>query len=169
MALERCWQSESPQATEALGQALGECVPAGTVITLDGELGAGKTCFTRGLARGLGIVEQVSSPTYALMHSYQGPHASLLHFDAWMEDRERALLAEGAEEFLLSSAVVAIEWAQRVADFLPPTRLAFSFALLSEQQRTIRAQVLGEGDQAQRLELCLRGLRSPVGITETIP
>ena len=122
--MRRRFRSLSAEGTEALGHALGEAVPAGTVLTLDGDLGAGKTTFVRGLALGLGIEEGVASPTYTLMQQHDGGRLPLFHFDAWMEGREKALLADGADEFLGTNGVAVIEWAGRVAPWLPSPRLA---------------------------------------------
>lgn len=114
---ERRFISRSPEATMALGAQLGASAFPGLVIILEGELGAGKTCFARGFARGLGVDEPVSSPTFALMNRYEG-RLTLLHFDAWMEGRERALLADGGADLIGDQAVTLIEWGERVAEDL---------------------------------------------------
>ena len=101
--------SRSAEGTEALGRALGRELPAGAVLALDGDLGSGKTCFVRGLARGLGVEGPVGSPTYTLMHAYEGGRLPLYHFDAWMEQRERALLADGGGEWLRADGVSVVE------------------------------------------------------------
>ncbi|MEZ5980021.1 MAG: tRNA (adenosine(37)-N6)-threonylcarbamoyltransferase complex ATPase subunit type 1 TsaE [Planctomycetota bacterium] len=103
-------------------QALGHAAEAGLVVALGGELGAGKTTLVRGLARGLGSADTVSSPTYTLLHAYSG-RLELRHFDAWMSAREGAFLAGGGAEDLHSNAVCAVEWASEVGEFLPEDRL----------------------------------------------
>lgn len=109
----RTFLSRSPEATEAAAERLAERAEAGLVILLDGDLGTGKTCFARGFARGMGVTEPVSSPTFALMNRYEG-RIPLLHFDAWMEGRERALLADGGADLVGGEAVALIEWGERV-------------------------------------------------------
>lgn len=165
MVLEREYRSGSPQATEALGHALGGRLPAGTLLLLDGGLGAGKTCFVRGLARGLGVEERISSPTYALMQSYPARGGEFHHLDAWMEGRERAFLAEGGAELLAPPAISAIEWAERIEEFLPTPRLRIEIAPSDEHSRTLRMRVEGEGVLADALEAAISGLPPIPGIS----
>lgn len=163
----RSFASGSPEATLALAAALGARLPAGSVLALEGELGAGKTCFVRGLARGLGIEEPVSSPTFTLMHRYEGPR-SLLHYDAWMEGRERAFLADGGAEWLGDDAVAAIEWAERVRDFLPRPHLVIELRHRGPDAREILLRLAGGGSPAaeRALEELVRGLEPPPGMVE---
>jgi tRNA threonylcarbamoyladenosine biosynthesis protein TsaE len=140
---ERAWLSRSEEATERLGEALGAALGPGTVIALDGELGAGKTCFVRGLARGLGVTTPIASPTYALMAEHAG-RLTLYHFDAWMERRERAFLAEGGAEWFHQGGVCAVEWAERVSAALPEPRLAVLLAHAGPHERSVRIRTVGE-------------------------
>lgn len=110
-------------ATLRLGRAIGSSASAGALLALSGDLGAGKTTLVRGLADGLGVPGTVSSPTYTLMQLHEGGRLPLSHFDAWMEGREKAYLADGADEFLAADGVAVIEWAERVEDWLPVDRL----------------------------------------------
>lgn len=109
------------EETEALGQWLGERLQAGQALALSGELGAGKTCLARGLARGLGVEEpdQVCSPTYLLVMEHPGER-SMLHVDAYLPDKLRSFLEDGGVDYLAETrGVLVVEWAERVADFLP--------------------------------------------------
>ena len=112
------------------------------MIALDGDLGAGKTCFVRGLARGLGVIDPVSSPTYALLQSYEG-RLPLHHLDAWMEGRERAFLLDGGLEWIVERGVTVIEWAERVADLLPPDRISVRIERSGADSRVIHIAVVG--------------------------
>ncbi len=115
-------------ATEALGEALAELAVAGDVLALEGDLGAGKTALVRGLARGLGIDDSVASPTYVLMDALEGGRLPLYHFDAWLEGREKALFLDGGDDWLRGGGLAVVEWAGRVAAWLPVPRLEVRLA-----------------------------------------
>ncbi|MDQ2869201.1 MAG: tRNA (adenosine(37)-N6)-threonylcarbamoyltransferase complex ATPase subunit type 1 TsaE [Acidobacteriota bacterium] len=117
--------SGSPEETEDAGLRLGGRVGINDVLYLEGELGAGKTCFARGLARGLGAAaREVASPTFAIVHEYAAPDGRLVlrHLDLYrLEDRSADLQAVGVPE-ALSGAPVAVEWPGRaIRRLLPPT------------------------------------------------
>lgn len=153
------------EATLALGEALGRLLPEGAVLALDGELGAGKTTLVRGLACGLGIPEEeVSSPTYTLMHQHRG-RLELLHFDAWMASREGAFLAAGGREWLGGGGVAAIEWACNVSAFLPRPHLQLWLEPTPAGGRRARLTLIeagpGAGARERELERRLRLVLSP--------
>lgn len=106
--------STSPQQTEAIGQALAETLRAGDVIAYRGGLGAGKTAFTRGLARGLGIAEPVTSPTYTIVNEYLGGRLPLFHFDMYRLTCADDLFDIGWEDYLARGGVCAVEWSENV-------------------------------------------------------
>ena len=112
----------SAAQTRALARALGRRLRPGDWVALSGPLGAGKTTFTAGLAEGLGVAGEVSSPTYLLCHEYEGP-VTLLHLDAYFAERMEGLLAEGLAERLHGPVVVVVEWAERMAEWLPAEHL----------------------------------------------
>jgi tRNA threonylcarbamoyladenosine biosynthesis protein TsaE len=165
MAPERRFVSESQAATEALGEVIGARLEAGALLLLDGELGSGKTTFVRGLARGLGVRERVTSPTYALLQTYTG-RLELSHLDAWMEGRERAFLIDGGAEALAQAGVAVIEWGGRVAQFLPEARLRLELEHAGPERRRVRAWVEGAGPPAERLAALLAHLELPPGVLE---
>ena len=109
--------SNSPEETEAVGQALGKILQPGTVLAYTGDLGAGKTAFTRGLARGLGATEQVTSPTYTIVNEYEG-RLPLFHFDMYRLDSSDDLFDIGWEDYLARGGVCCVEWSERVEDVL---------------------------------------------------
>ncbi len=118
-----CWVSSSWTDTQALAAQLACCLVPGLVIALHGDLGAGKTTFVQGLAAGLGVRERVTSPTFILANEYQTPRGwRLVHVDAYRLAERGAdeAAAFGLEELLdATDTIVAIEWAERVADLLP--------------------------------------------------
>ena len=106
--------SHSPAETEALGEQFGRAVERGQVIALSGDLGAGKTQFVRGLARGLGISGRVHSPTFTLVNEYGGGRLKLFHLDLYRLETAEQILAAGIEEYLKPEGVSVIEWAERL-------------------------------------------------------
>lgn len=108
--------SASPEQTEAIGAALGAIVPAGTVIAYRGDLGAGKTAFTRGLARGLGCGEIVTSPTYTIVNEYLSGRLPLFHFDMYRLGSSQDLWDIGWDDYLDRGGVCAVEWSENVDD-----------------------------------------------------
>ena len=112
------FQSDSPEQTEKLGFALGQVVTAGTVIAYTGDLGAGKTAFTRGLARGLGAGEPVTSPTYTIVNEYLTGRLPLFHFDMYRLTCADDLFDIGWEDYLERGGVCAVEWSENVAEAL---------------------------------------------------
>ena len=108
--------TNSPAETEAVGAALGKILKPGTVIAYRGDLGAGKTAFTRGLARGLGSSEMVTSPTYTIVNEYLGGRMPLFHFDMYRLASSDDLWDIGWEDYLDRNGVCAVEWSENVED-----------------------------------------------------
>ena len=106
--------SHSPAETECLGEKFGQAAGRGCVIALSGELGAGKTQFVRGLARGLGVTTRVHSPTFTLVNEYDGGRLKLFHLDLYRLETPEQILSAGIEEFLSPDGVAVIEWAERL-------------------------------------------------------
>lgn len=112
-------------ATERFGERLGGLLRAGQGLALTGELGAGKTCVARGVARGLGVEEpdEVCSPTYLLVIEHPG-RVPMVHVDAYLDSKTRGFLLDGGIDYLAAlDGVVVVEWADRIADLLPPATL----------------------------------------------
>jgi tRNA threonylcarbamoyladenosine biosynthesis protein TsaE len=108
--------SHSPAETESLGEQFGRAARCGWVIALTGELGAGKTQFVRGLARGLGVSVRVHSPTFTLVNEYGGGRLKLFHLDLYRLETCGQILSAGVEEYLSPDGVAVIEWAERLED-----------------------------------------------------
>jgi len=115
-------KSTSEKMTEKLGQTLGKNLPAGIVIALDGELGAGKTVFARGVAKGMGVEAVVNSPSFVIMNLYRG-RKDLYHFDFYRLEEEEELHELGLEEYFYAEGVTLVEWAAKFPSVLPATRL----------------------------------------------
>ena len=108
--------TNSPAETESIGVTLGQRLKPGTVIAYRGDLGAGKTAFTRGLARGLGCREIVTSPTYTIVNEYLGGRIPLFHFDMYRLHSSDDLWDIGWDDYLERGGVCAVEWSENVAD-----------------------------------------------------
>ena len=108
--------THSPAETEAIGAALAKILRPGTILAYEGDLGAGKTAFTRGLARGLGAKEQVTSPTYTIVNEYLSGRMPLFHFDMYRLNSSDDLWDMGWEDYLERCGVCAVEWSENVAD-----------------------------------------------------
>lgn len=112
--------SNSPQDTERAGAELAATLPPGTVIAYTGDLGAGKTAFTRGLAQGLGVPGHVTSPTFTIVNEYEGGRLPLFHFDMYRLGSSDELFDIGWEDYLSRGGVCAVEWSENIADALDP-------------------------------------------------
>ena len=128
--------TETPQQTEELGERLGRSLRGGEIIAYRGGLGAGKTAFTRGLARGLGIPMRVTSPTYTIVNEYTGGRIPLFHFDMYRLGSSDELFDIGWEDYLARGGVCAVEWSEQVADAMDGA-ITVTIEVLSEERRRI--------------------------------
>jgi tRNA threonylcarbamoyladenosine biosynthesis protein TsaE len=144
--------ARSPEETRGLGEWLGRRLGPGSVVACIGELGAGKTCFLQGLARGLGIESGVTSPTFVLVNQYRG-RLPVYHLDAYRAETLTELLDIGVEECLHGDGVTMIEWADKLLPLLP--------------RHTITVTIAGLGDEPRRI--VFEGAEGPVGRAEREP
>jgi tRNA threonylcarbamoyladenosine biosynthesis protein TsaE len=129
--------SNSPAETEAIGRRLAEDLIAGSVVALKGELGSGKTLFTQSIVTGLESNAAVTSPTFTIVHEYQGGRLPVYHLDFFrLENRESAVRL-GLEDYFFSDGVSVIEWADRFPELIPEQARWISFEIKSEHQRII--------------------------------
>jgi tRNA threonylcarbamoyladenosine biosynthesis protein TsaE len=134
-------KTNSPDETTKLAVRLGELVKPGDVITLEGDLGAGKTTFTKGLAKGMGILKNVNSPTFTIMKEYRDGRLPLYHMDVYrMEDSDEDL---GFEEFFEGEGVTVVEWAHLIQEQLPPDRLGIRILRVDDESREIIFEPIG--------------------------
>lgn len=111
--------THSPEETEALGARWAESLHPGDVVAFSGDLGAGKTAFTRGVLHGLGYTGRVTSPTFAIANEYHTERADVVHFDLYRILDSEALFEIGFDEYLDGRRIVLIEWSENAADILP--------------------------------------------------
>ena len=128
--------TQSPEETEKIGVMLGEKLNSGSIIAYRGDLGAGKTAFTRGLARGLGCTEQVTSPTYTIVNEYLSGRIPLFHFDMYRLRSSDDLWGIGWDDYLDRGGVCAVEWSENVADAMEDA-IVVTLEKLGDEQRRI--------------------------------
>ena len=128
--------TNSPEQTEEVGAALSKVLSPGTVIAYRGDLGAGKTAFTRGLARGLGVADPVTSPTYTIVNEYLGGRMPLFHFDMYRLHSADDLWDIGWEDYLERGGICAVEWSENVADAMEDA-ITVTIEKLGEDSRRI--------------------------------
>lgn len=118
--MEKVFETYSPEETLEIGRLLGENAAPGDVYALIGDLGAGKTVFTKGFAQGLGIEEPVNSPTFTILQIYEEGRIPLYHFDVYRIEEPEEMEEVGFDEYIDGDGVCLIEWAGRIGDLLPP-------------------------------------------------
>lgn len=112
------YETFSPDETELIGKKLGENSKPGDVYCLNGDLGVGKTVFTKGFAEGLGITEHITSPTFTIVNEYNG-RLKFYHFDVYRIEDEDEMYEIGLDEYLFSNGICLIEWAEKIKNLLP--------------------------------------------------
>ena len=135
--------TNSPRETESVGEARGKVLQPGSILAYEGDLGAGKTAFTRGLARGLGATEQVTSPTYTIVNEYLSGRMPLFHFDMYRLASSDDLWDIGWEDYLERGGVCAVEWSENVADAMEDA-ITVCIQKLGEESRKITITGGGE-------------------------
>jgi tRNA threonylcarbamoyladenosine biosynthesis protein TsaE len=130
--------SGSPDDTQRLGEELGRSLQSGDVVALTGELGAGKTCFVQGVARGLGVATGATSPTFVLINEYRG-RLPVHHVDAYRTDSVAELLDLGLPELFDGEGVTLVEWADKLGPLLPA--------------RAIEVHIEGVGDEPREITI----------------
>ena len=131
----------SPEETEAVGRKIAAKLLPGDIIAYYGDLGAGKTAFTRGLAAGLGVTEQVTSPTYTIVNEYLSGRMPLFHFDMYRLDSADDLFDIGWEDYLARGGVCAVEWSENVPEAFDGSEIRVSIEKCSDNARKITIDV----------------------------
>ena len=135
--------SANEAETEAIGCALAARLAPGAVVAFSGDLGAGKTAFVRGMARGLGISQRVTSPTFTIVNEYEGGRLPLFHFDMYRLTDADALFDIGWEDYLDRDGVCAVEWSEQVSEALPPDTVYVTIARLPEDEHARHITIEG--------------------------
>ena len=144
-------ETKSHAETQALGERLGRALAAGDVVALTGDLGAGKTSFVQGLARGLGVRGRVASPSFTIVNEHQG-RVPLFHVDFYRLESARELDHIGFDDYFLRGGVVVVEWAERFPSALPAERLDIRIEIAGDDVRRLHVG----GPSAARLASALQ-------------
>lgn len=129
--------SNSAAETETIARKIAAELRAGDIVALQGELGAGKTHFTKGLVAGLASPAPVTSPTFTIMHEYPGGRLSVYHFDFFRLEDARAAQAIALDDYFFGDGVSVVEWADRFPELIPPNARWIRFELSSPTERKI--------------------------------
>ena len=130
--------TDSAEATRALAAEFAASLPPDTTLALHGDMGVGKTTFVQGLAQGLGVQEQVTSPTFAIYSVHRGAGRTLLHLDAYRLENEHQIEALLLHEFLVSPWVLAVEWPEKIAGWLPPGTVHLTLSIVEGDRHHLR-------------------------------
>ena len=129
--------TNSAAETRALGEQLARRLQPGDTVILEGELGAGKSELARGIARGLGVTETVTSPSFTILNVYESGRCPLYHFDWYRLESEEELYELGMDEYLGGDGVAVVEWAERCPDAVPEKRIRIRLEVTGEETRGI--------------------------------
>lgn len=128
---------KSEKEVEELGLVLANRLGPGSVVALSGELGTGKTTFTKAIAKGLGITDLITSPTFTIIHEYKGGRLPLYHFDVYRIDEEEQFHNLGYEEYFYGDGVCVIEWADKIEEYLPVGAMRIRISYGGEEDERI--------------------------------
>lgn len=124
--------TKTPQELAYLGGRMAQLLQPGDFLALDGDLGAGKTLFTQGLAQGLEVAEEISSPTFTIIHEYESGRLPLYHMDVYRIKHPEEMYDLGYEEYFYGNGITVVEWAQLIAELLPEEYLGIEIAIAPE-------------------------------------
>ncbi|MBQ1187850.1 MAG: tRNA (adenosine(37)-N6)-threonylcarbamoyltransferase complex ATPase subunit type 1 TsaE [Peptococcaceae bacterium] len=140
--------TKTPQELEYLGSRMAELVAPGDFIALDGDLGAGKTLMTQGMAKGLGVTEEIVSPTFTIIHEYETGRLPLYHMDVYRLKQPEEMYDLGYEEYFYGEGVTVVEWAQIIEPLLPDEYLGMEISVVPEGREL---SFVPHGDRYERL------------------
>ncbi|MBI4332535.1 MAG: tRNA (adenosine(37)-N6)-threonylcarbamoyltransferase complex ATPase subunit type 1 TsaE [Chloroflexi bacterium] len=151
----------SPAETQRLGRLIGKQAEPGDVYLLTGDLGAGKTCLSHGIARGLGIKGYVMSPSFVIVREYRTGRLPLFHLDFYRLENQQEICGLGLDEYFYGPGVTVVEWAERATGLLPPGHLSIKIEIAPDNVRHFHFAATGE--KHQRIIECLRSSNCRVG------
>lgn len=145
--MKKIWETNTPLETETIGEEIGRMALAGQVYCLNGDLGVGKTVFSKGFARGLDITEHITSPTFTIINEYMG-RLPLYHFDVYRISSEEEMEDTGCEDYFYGKGVCLVEWASLIPDLIPNDSFHIQIEKDYEKGEDYRKITLEQGGQA---------------------
>lgn len=139
------YKTNSAEETIALGEKVGELLKGGDLIAYSGDLGAGKTTITRGISIGMGLGDEVTSPTFALVNEYRGAGLSLIHFDMYRINSSADLETTGFFDYMDEDSVLAVEWSENIAEEIPDNAIRIDIQRVDDDTRIIDIET-NDGD-----------------------
>lgn len=143
--------TKNEEQTTLLGERVGELLKAGDVVTLDGDLGAGKTHFTYGIAKALGVDEYITSPTFTIVNEYRSGNLPLFHFDAYRLSSEEELYDIGYEDYLAQNGVAVVEWAVNVEGVFDDNSVRIEILRMDDVSETDRTITILMDERAEKI------------------
>lgn len=145
------YKTNSAADTIALGEKLGKLFRGGDVIAYSGDLGAGKTTITRGISIGMGLGDEVTSPTFALVNEYRGEKLSLIHFDMYRIDSSDDVETTGFFDYMDENSVLAVEWSENIAEEIPDNAVRIAIERVDDETRIITIETCDGDDRFENI------------------
>lgn len=162
----KVYKTSSAAETIALGEEIGRRLKGGDLIAYSGGLGAGKTTITRGISIGMGLGDEVTSPTFALVNEYRGDRLSLIHFDMYRINSADDLETTGFFDYMDEDTVLAVEWSENIAEELPEDALRIDIQRLDEDSREISITAPEGDDRFEDIAIDTSGKVASVAVTD---
>ena len=140
-------RSNNPETTQLIGEAIGKLLEPGDVVSLEGPLGAGKTCMAQGVAKGLGVDDYITSPSFVFVHEHFG-RLPLYHVDAYRINTADEVLEIGCEEYFYGDGVTIVEWGDKIEQVLPKEHLKIRIKQIDDERQI---ELLGSGEKFKKL------------------
>jgi len=149
--LKKKYKTNSAAETIALGEKIGGLLKGGDLIAYSGDLGAGKTTITRGISIGMGLGDEVTSPTFALVNEYRGVGLSLIHFDMYRINSSADLETTGFFDYMDEDSVLAVEWSENIADEIPDNAIRIDIQRVDDDTRVITIETYDGDDRFENI------------------
>lgn len=145
--MKKIYKTNSAAETIALGEKIGGLLKGGDLIAYSGDLGAGKTTITRGISIGMGLGDEVTSPTFALVNEYRGAGLSLIHFDMYRINSSADLETTGFFDYMDEDSVLAVEWSENIAEEIPDNAIRIDIQRVDDDTRVITIETYDGDDR----------------------